>query len=292
MALLIDEAWAKVNPVAAKSVGYTGIIGYVSQDVTGKNWTQGTLNAARAAGLDVGVVYEFDPKSALGGAYQGAHDAGIAVQGMHSLGFPVGVCCYAAVDWDVQPSEMDAVRNYMLAFQAHMAAFAYRAGIYGGYNVCNMLHAFGWTGLLWQTYAWSGGRWLAATNVRQILNGTHVAGANVDEDTSQTVDWGQWSADGRYPQGTVGGDMSVVTDNIVKAWSVGNPSTVDEVGHRIDIAPVTWEINREAWERNVSTMLSALTTAIAKIGVASAVLTDQEAADLHTIASVLKPPAV
>lgn len=292
MALLIDEAWAKVNPVAARSVGYTGVIGYVSEDVTGKNWTQGALNGVRAAGMDVGVVYEFDPKVALKGGARGARDALIAIPELTALGFPRGVCCYAAVDWDVQPSEMDSVRNYALAFQATCEAHGYRAGIYGGYNVCNMLHASGWTGLLWQTYAWSGGRWLAAANVRQIRNGVFVAGANVDEDTSQTTDWGQWSADGRYPQGTVGGDMSVVTDNIVKAWSVGVPSTVDEAGHRIDIAPVTWELNREAWERNVSTLLSALTTAIAKIGTGGFVLTDQEATDLHTIASVLKPPAV
>lgn len=277
-----------MNPVAAKAAGYQGIIGYVSQDTSGKNWTQGTLNGARAAGMDVGVVFEYAPQAARHGASQGVRDAGIAVPQLVALGFPFGVCCYAAVDWDVQSVDLDQVRNYALGFQSHCEAAGYRAGIYGGYAVCQMLHASGYTGLLWQTYAWSGGRWADGLAVRQVQNAIHVAGATVDRDTSQMADWGQWSADGQYPQGTDGGAVSDLTDRVVDAWRQGIPATVDATGKRIDVAPVTWELNREAWEKQVTATLATIVATLATLGATGDALTSQESADLHVIAEDLR----
>lgn len=196
MQLAIDEAWAKVDPQAAKDAGYSAIIGYVSQDTTGKNLTKAQVTAIHAAGLSVGLVYEYATQSALGGAVAGERDAGIAVPHALDLGAPPRVCLYAAADWQVQDSQMGTVYSYAMAdYSAKMNA-GYRAGIYGSYYLVKYLRDRGYPGLLWQTYAWSNGLLLSGVNLYQNANGIHVAGANVDRDVIETIDWGQWTPEG------------------------------------------------------------------------------------------------
>jgi hypothetical protein len=290
MATIADEDWAKVNPRTAKMAGYSGLIGYVSEDTTGKNWTASTLKAARDAGMDVGVVYEYGTKQPLGGAGQGTRDGHLAAEQASSLGFPRGVVIYVAVDFDVQPVDLPVVLRYVQAFRDAVSAYGYRAGVYGGYFVCQAAHYNNLGVKLWQTFAWSNGMWSVAADVRQVHNGVHVAGATVDQDQTMTVDWGQWSADGRYPSATKGEDVSVKTDNLVAAFMEGDPQTVDESGRSLVVAPVTWRQRDEAWQAGVNAVLASLTSAVAKLGSATGGLTDAEAADLHVIASVLRPP--
>lgn len=287
---IADEDWSKVNPRAAKQVGYSGLIGYVSEDTTGKNWTPAAIWAAHDAGLDVGVVYEYATTSALGGAARGTHDADIATSQARALGFPSGVTIYTAIDFDAQPADMPAIFAYVDAFREGCSREGYKCGVYGGYLVCQLISYKGWGVKLWQTFAWSSGQWCPAASVRQVHNGVHLAGATVDQDQTMVPDWGQWSADGRYPSSTGEEDMSVTTDNVVNAWRQGNPDTVDENGAPISIEPVKWRQRDEAWQANVNSTLASLATAIGKLGAATGGLTDAEASDLHTIASVLKAP--
>src|SRR5262249_42156166 len=44
----------------------------------------------------------------------------------------------------------------------------------------------------WQTYAWSHGQWDARAQLRQTLNGVHIAGFDVDLDEAHAADYGQW----------------------------------------------------------------------------------------------------
>lgn len=225
---LIDEDWAKADPTQAKNAGYSGIIGYVSQDTSGKNLSAKDVQAIHGAGLDVGIVYEFNPSSALGGGYEAQIDAGIAIQHAKDLGVPAGVCLYAAVDFDATSPQMSTVQAYALGFQSVCSNAGYRAGIYGSYAVCHYLATHGYTGLLWQTYAWSSGMWEPTAVIRQTQNGIIVGGATVDKDTTSVADWGQWKS------GVVMSDADIpdthrLANNADKygwlGWSMADPIT-------------------------------------------------------------------
>lgn len=191
---LIDEDWSKADPLQLAAAGYRGVIGYVSQDTTGKNLSRVQVDAIHAAGLDVGLVYEYDPQSALGGASAGTRDAQIATSHAQALGAPAGIALGFAVDFQVTVTQLPVVLAYALAFRAAAAAAGYRATAYCDYLVCQYLDAHGWAqlGLLWQTYAWSAGAWWPRAVLRQTANGITVAGATVDRDEAEGSDWGQW----------------------------------------------------------------------------------------------------
>lgn len=188
----LDEDWSKVNPTQAWLDGFRFIFGYVSQDGTGKNFSPGDVASIFAAGFAIGLVYEYNPQSALGGYLQGVTDANIAIAHAQSLGVPRGVALYAAVDWNVLPGQMSTCLAYATGFLDTCAAAGFRSGIYGGYPLCYYLTQHNYGGFLWQTYAWSNGAWLAAAAVRQTLNGISEAGATVDLDESERIDFGQW----------------------------------------------------------------------------------------------------
>lgn len=288
MALILDEAWAKVDPAWARSNGYTGIIGYVSEDVTGKNLTRAQVDAIHAAGMDVGLVYEYAIRAAQQGAARGAHDGDIARVHARSIGAPSNVTLYCAVDFDAQAADMPNVIAYVAAFRDQVHAYGYRAGVYGGYAVCWAVFQANAGVLLWQTYAWSHGLWCKGLAVRQTLNGVHVGGVDVDQDQTQVADWGQWPAMGT-PGNPKGADVSnIVTDNVIKAWSEGDPSTVDDRGQIISVEPVKWRIKDEAWQATVTSALASLAAAVGQLGASIGGLTADQSADLHTIADDLR----
>lgn len=277
-----------MDPASAKAAGYSGIIGYVSEDTTGKNLTRAQVDAAHTSGLDVGFVYEFDPKGALGGSSRGARDAQVAVSHAYGLGVPENTVLYTAIDFDAQPNDMPALWEYAVTFQRVAGSNGFRSGVYGSYALCWYLYSHGYHGMLWQTYAWSHGLWCNGLAVRQLQNGVHVAGATVDRDESEMVDWGQWPAVGQPGSSSGGAMSSITTDNIIKAWSEGDAGTVDDQGHAVSVEPVKWRQRDETWQAAVSAALTALTASVAAIGTGSGVLTTDQAADLHTIAEDLR----
>lgn len=188
----IDEDWSKVDPWRAWQDGFRFIFGYVSQDMTGKNFAPSDVSSILSNGFAIGLVYEYNPQSALGGYSQGVTDAQIAIAHAQSLGAPLGVALYAAVDWNVQPGQMSTCLAYATGFLATCSAVGYRSGIYGGYPLCLYLQQHNYGGFLWQTYAWSNGAWLAGAAVRQTQNGVSEAGVTIDLDESEVIDFGQW----------------------------------------------------------------------------------------------------
>lgn len=194
--LLIDEAWAKSSPDTARAAGYSGIIGYISEDNTGKNLTRADVDAIHAAGLAVGFADEYGATEALGGATAGNQRAGKTIGYAITLGVPRGVAFYAPADWNVSAAQMPAVLAYAVEHDRALRASGWRGGLYGGYPVCRYLWEHGYQGLLWQTYAWSNGLWLDGVAIRQTQNGITVGGANVDRDEAEVIDWGQWPPPG------------------------------------------------------------------------------------------------
>lgn len=211
MALVVDEAWDKADPVQLVSAGYSGIIGYVSQNTTGKNLSRADVDRAHAAGLAVGLVYEFDPYSATGGDHNGERDAHIALSHAMALQAPEGMCLYAAIDYNARGPALDDVVSYAAGFGRVVNAAGFRSGVYGSYYACAAVHAAFPEDLLWQTYAWSDGLWLAGVAVRQVHNGIHLAGAVVDQDVTEVRDWGQWAPGADHPKPSTG-------DSIVSHW--------------------------------------------------------------------------
>jgi hypothetical protein len=188
----LDEAWDRAPALVIKQAGFDFIIGYVSEDSTGKNITAPEIKDALMNGLDVCLVYEYSPMAAINGSSRGFMDGVKAAQYAHNLGAPNGVCIYAAVDFDAVPSQMSHVVEYLAAFSGQCHRANYAAGVYGSYDVVNAALNNAVADFGWQTYAWSGGKWDPRAQIRQTLNGQHVAGHDVDFDTATTFDYGQW----------------------------------------------------------------------------------------------------
>lgn len=193
----LDEAWAKADPTAAKQWGASFIIGYISQDNTGKNLTADDVRRIHAAGLDIVLNFEYNPQSAVGGAYNGTQDALIAVQRARELGAPRGTVIYFSIDFAVGSDRaLATVADYIRAAATVCINAGYLADAYGGITTIGYLFDHQLIAYGWQTYAWSNGEWDNRAALRQVRNGVTVAGANVDQDSAVRLDFGQWRPDG------------------------------------------------------------------------------------------------
>jgi hypothetical protein len=190
----IDESWSRLTPAQAKAAGLAFVIGYVSEDTTGKNLTAAEARGYLAAGLEVLLAYEYATDAVHGGAAQGTHDANVAVPRARALGYPPGSALAFAVDEDLS-ADPAAVDGYARAFTAACHGAGYRSMDYGGYDTVKRCADLRLTDLHWQTYTWSGGRWDARAAIRQVQNDVVVAGVTVDRDTAMTSDIGAWRGD-------------------------------------------------------------------------------------------------
>lgn len=190
----IDEAWERLTPTELKTLGKDFVVGYVSEDNTGKNLTVEEVQAYHAAGLSVLLVYEYSTTAVHGGTSKGHADASIAIAHAQALGYPTGCAIAFAVDENTSnnPSIID---GYASAFTANCHGAGYRSMDYGGLATvrrCADLHL---TDLHWQTYAWSNGVWDPRVAIRQIQNDIILNGKNVDFDTAMVDDYGAWMGD-------------------------------------------------------------------------------------------------
>lgn len=205
----IDEAWARLTPAQVRAAGKTFVVGYVGQDTTGKNLTKSEVDAYRAAGVAVLLVYEYSATAVHGGASAGTTDADLAVRQAQALGYPQGCAIAFAVDEDTSPNP-SIVDAYARAFTARVRAAGYRSMVYGGLATVRRCADLGLTDLQWQTYAWSGTptTWDPRVAIRQVQNGVTIAGKDVDLDTAMTTDYGAWAPG-------IGGDTMAMTDTFV-----------------------------------------------------------------------------
>lgn len=209
----VDQAWDRLSPAQLLAVGKTFVIGYVGQDTTGKNITRAEVDAYRAAGIAVLLVYEYSATAVHGGVSAGAADADLAVRQAQALGYPPGCAIAFAVDEDTTPNPA-IVYDYAHAFTARVRAAGYRSMVYGGLATVGYCLVHGLVDLAWQTYAWSGGVWDPRAAIRQVRNGVTIAGMNVDLDIAMTADYGAWAP------GTGADDMTSEEHNLLwaAAW--------------------------------------------------------------------------
>ena len=92
-----------------------------------------------------------------------------------------------------------------------------RTGAYGGYYVIQRLFDAGKIKWGWQTYAWSGGQWDSRAQLRQVQNG--IAGGQMDEDTSEADDFGQWGHGTPAPPDQPKGYLDQATCAAIAGWA-------------------------------------------------------------------------
>lgn len=141
-------------------------------------------------GIDCGAIFEASATRALEGNSAGAADARYVERRMKELKIPAGRPCYFTCDTEATGGELQAVRAYVQG--ATDVLGWHRVGMYGSYAVVNHLHGLNACQFLWQTLAWSRGRWHPAANLRQLSIERVVAGHRVDLDRAYTADFGQW----------------------------------------------------------------------------------------------------
>jgi len=100
--LVIDESWTKIDPAKAKADGYSGMIGYLSNDPS-KNITAAIAAAWHALGMSVGVVWETTARRSAQGPVAGAADVNLAERLAVAMGVPRTVGIYYATDFDASP---------------------------------------------------------------------------------------------------------------------------------------------------------------------------------------------
>jgi len=198
---------ARITPAALKAAGCSVVSRYVTRLDWPKSLQRAEADDLRAAGIPIMCNFETTADRMKGGAAAGQADATEALQHMAVLGAPAGVTVWFSADWDVQPSEVPAVLAYLQAAAGVLGSKS-RTGLYGGLRAVSAAADAGYP--IWQTIAWSGGRWDSRALMRQIGTEQNVGGVQVDvNEVINLAALGAWGGP------TTGGtDMA---DNVIPA---------------------------------------------------------------------------
>jgi hypothetical protein len=207
--MIIDYSTARPSIAALKAAGVTAVMRYLGWDSEpgyasiGKNLLPPECRALLAAGVAVGVVFEYGQRAPLEGAPQGRLDGALAGAQLTALAAPARACCYFAVDFDVPDyasslpdtpgnaaAKLGAVARYFSGARAALPS-SYRVGVYGGYYAVKRVLDARLAVLGWQTGAWSGQQ-LDRRAVLYQSGATTIGGADVNLHEGTSPDFGQW----------------------------------------------------------------------------------------------------
>jgi Rv2525c-like, glycoside hydrolase-like domain/Putative peptidoglycan binding domain len=186
-----DYANAETSLRAVTDHGGKFVCRYASTPGNPKNLTAPEVQRIHASGLGIVSVFEDEASRALRGHSVGHDDAIVAREQHEPLGLPVTRPIHFTVDFDMQVDQESAVADYFHGIRN--GAGSSPVGVYGGLRAATFLHAEGLTDYVWQTYAWSGGKWAPVTHLRQVANGVNWGGFTVDVNEAHAADYGQWS---------------------------------------------------------------------------------------------------
>lgn len=192
----VDYAWSRPDPTALYAAGKRFAIRYVSYDRTGKNLTRQEADRLQAAGLAIVTNWEWDPRDQLGGRQRGRVHATEADRQHRQCGGPPDRPIYFSTDFDATAAQLQVCYDYPRGC-ADVIGWD-RVGVYGGIRTVTYMADRGvrW---LWQTYAWSSGRWDSRAHIRQYRNGVRLAGGTVDLNRATVPDYGQWGQEDDMP---------------------------------------------------------------------------------------------
>lgn len=205
----VDYSWGRPNVDELYRLGKRFACRYVSFSTTGKNITRREAEALNAAGIAVVTNWENRASDQLGGTSAGRAHATVAAELHTQAGGPPDRPIYFSTDFDASPSQLEVCHQY-LAGAAREIGWG-RVGVYGGIRTIQFMAArdVRW---LWQTYAWSGGRWDSRAHIRQYRNGVQLAGAEVDLNRATKDDFGQWGVE----------DMAIDKSDVNQIWNLDN----------------------------------------------------------------------
>jgi len=185
----VDYADARPSPAGLYAAGKRFVVRYGGPGRDAKQLHATELQALLAAGLSV-VANAEGAAAGYRGTVAGRAWAADADEHFRALGMPAGRPIYFSVDWNAGPADWPDI-DAALRGSADVIGAA-RVGVYGGY--ATVAHCAGaktaqW---LWQTYAWSAGRWWPGAHMQQYRNGVQVGGGDCDLNRAMADDFGQW----------------------------------------------------------------------------------------------------
>jgi hypothetical protein len=237
----LDMAWDRPSPAEIVAAGYVFVCRYVGEDRTGKDVTRAEAEALTKAGLAIVTNYEYAPGGYLRGYDEGRRVAKLADVQHRAAGGPPDRPIYFSVDRDVvTPADFAAAGEYFRGINDEIGLA--RTGVYGEYDVVANLARYGRARWYWQTYAWSGSptRWFPGAHIRQVRNGIHIAGHDVDEDVAQAADFGQWTI-GEQPMTPQ--DRADLVTAILDATVWKDPDTASGPGRRHTVQEVMGDLH-------------------------------------------------
>lgn len=162
-----------------------------------KKLTSAEVTAIHAAGMKLVSVWETTAGRAAGGATAGKEDGILALKEAQSVGQPKGTVIFFAVDYDAKANDHMAIEAYLKA--AAIQIPGYKIGVYGSYSVCLTMFNLG-IKYLWQTYAWSGGKFTDHANIYQYKNDTKLVDVSLDLNEAYNEDCFWTPATSTIPQ--------------------------------------------------------------------------------------------
>lgn len=152
---VLDYSVGRPGAAAIKNAGYIGVMRYVAPPFdAAKIITAKEYDELRAAGLMVGLNWEWYGNRAREGAAAGLADARQALQQADALGYHGAI--YFSVDYDAPLSDQARLNAY---FQSVAQVIGLeRTGAYAGYWPLKRLFDANLITYGWQTIAWSAGK--------------------------------------------------------------------------------------------------------------------------------------
>lgn len=232
---VIDCA-TKLNRTTAGKLRQAGVrtVGrYLGSPESWKTLTDKEVQSVSAAGLSLFSIWETNPTNrGYFSSEKGLQDAANAAFYARSIGQPRESAIYFTVDYDAQPSDMNAIETYFREVRDRLDD--YKIGAYGSFAVIERLHRKRLADFYWQTYAWSHGKLAGGAHLYQYRNNSWLAGIAVDLNRvlKPIGDW--------RPGGTEEAEPAFEQPPAQKNarpgfYTVKSGDTLSEIGARFDI---------------------------------------------------------
>lgn len=170
--------------------GITHVGRYLSN--SWKGLTPSEVSSIQKSGLHLFSIYE--QGGTLASYFkkeQGVQDAYVSYKLAQSYGQPEGTAIYFAVDYDAQPNDYAGILNYFQGLKDTLSS--YKVGVYGKYEVIQLIQSKGLAEYYFQTYAWSHGQHAKNIHLCQYQNDVSKFGLQVDLVNVENVSCGTWT---------------------------------------------------------------------------------------------------
>ena len=266
-----DYSFARPSLTGLKSSGIAVACRYLSWN-SSKNLQVPERDAGFAAGLYWILNWEASATDALGGWAAGAKNATEALRQATNLGYDPTLPIIFSVDFDENTGQDVTVLAY-LAGAASIVGKS-RVGVYGEIHVVDLAVSNGYTALLWQTRAWSGGKLHPQAHLYQQVQlppGLTQFQGQIDysEVRRPVMAWAGVASSPNVPTPDGSGDfpMSVITDPalVEQLYSLMGLAVDTKLTEHLDPAVAPGQTSWAGQEVTVLQLLQGLTNAVASI---------------------------